>query len=380
MTCYKLSNFVDVKALIHNIGSTQMGNQIMSQKAKMNFFYIKNIKCSAANILKQEALSLGGDFATPKGLVTCEKDFVDGVLLVSNAQLKHLNEKLLLQPFSLRNLSSMLEKFLHLKTFKPKLMGVINCNEDSFFEHSRFKGIEAVSTIQKMIAQGANMIDIGGVSSRPGSLGVSDEEELDRLKPLIDEIYKNKLYEYVSFSLDSYSPLCVKYALDNGFKIINDITALQNDEVAKICGEYDAYVCLMHMQSDPQNMQNNPNYEDVMKEVDDFFTQRIKKAKSYGVNNIYLDVGIGFGKTLQHNLTLLKHQEHFLHHGYELLVGASRKSIVDKIIPSSIKDRLPGTIMLHMEAIRNGASIIRCHDVKEHKQALSVYEALQKIV
>jgi dihydropteroate synthase len=256
-------------------------------------------------------------------------------------------------------------------------MGVINANDDSFFEGSRFKGRRAVKEIETMIDNGANIIDIGGVSSRPGSEAVSEEEELKRVKPVIDEVYASKLYEKALFSLDSYSPKCLEYALDRGFKIVNDITALSNDEVSKVASKYNAKVVLMHMKGTPKDMQKNPFYEDVIEEVESFFKERIKKALDFGIEDIILDVGIGFGKRLKDNLLLIKHLSHFKKFGYELLIGASRKSMIDKISPSPVDQRLPGTLVLHQMALQNGASILRVHDVKEHKQALLVYEALK---
>jgi dihydropteroate synthase len=159
---------------------------------------------------------------------------------------------------------------------------------------------------------------------------------------------------------------------------VNDITGLANDGVAKLAGAYGAIVCIMHMQGDPKTMQQHPHYEDVMGEVDSFFKQRIEKAKSFGIEKIILDVGIGFGKTVEHNLVLLKHQGHFLRFGYPLLVGASRKSLINTLSPSGVEERLGGTLALHLEALRNGASIVRCHDVFEHVQAVRVMEALEE--
>jgi dihydropteroate synthase len=172
----------------------------------------------------------------------------------------------------------------------------------------------------------------------------------------------------------------LQYAFDRGFKIANDITGLQNDEVAKIVAKYNATVVIMHMKGTPKDMQKGPVYEDVMLEVDEFFAKRVQKAKDFGIKDIVLDVGIGFGKTLEHNLTLIKHLEHFKHFGYPLLVGASRKSLIDMITPTPTKERLPGTLALHLESVKNGASIIRCHDVKEHIQAFKVQKALDEAI
>ncbi len=258
-----------------------------------------------------------------------------------------------------------------------KIMGILNANEDSFYKKSRFSFSSAKNQILSMIEDGADIVDIGAVSSRPKSLSVSSTEELERLKDILDLIKKEKLYERSIFSLDSYNPIVVKYALDCGFKIINDISALQNDEVAKIIGEYKASVVLMHMQNTPKNMQDNPKYENVLFEVNNFFKKRILKAKKFNIENIILDPGIGFGKTLEHNITLIKNLDYFLHFGYEILLGASRKSMISLIIESNVEQRQAGTLAIHLEAVNKGASIIRCHDVKEHFQALSVQACIR---
>ena len=193
-------------------------------------------------------------------------------------------------------------------------------------------------------------------------------------------MYEKDLHTRARFSLDSYSPRCLEYALQRGFSIVNDITALANDEVARVAAQYDATVVLMHMQGNPATMQNKPHYHNIILDVNAFFEERIEKAKRFGISKIILDVGIGFGKTLEHNLQLLKHHEHFLHFGYPLLVGASRKSMIDAIIPTPIEERLAGTLALHLKAYEHGARILRVHDVKEHVQALRVLSALNQTV
>ena len=262
---------------------------------------------------------------------------------------------------------------------KTKIMGVLNANEDSFFKDSRFNKYEAQSKIEKMIEEKADIIDIGAVSSRPGSKPVAFDVELNRLKDIVNIIYDKKYYEQIDFSIDSYAPNVIDFVLDKGFKIVNDITGLVDDDVCKVCAKYNAKVVIMHMQNSPTNMQLNPTYNDILKDIDEFFHTQIKKAKSFGIDDIVLDVGIGFGKTLEHNLKLLKNLEYFTHFGYELLVGASRKSMINKIVPSQTSKRLPGTLAIHLESIRNKASIIRCHDVKEHYQAIKVQEAINTI-
>jgi dihydropteroate synthase len=257
-----------------------------------------------------------------------------------------------------------------------KIMGVINFNDDSFYKKSRFNASNARKKINEMIEEGASIIDIGAVSSRPGSIEVNEQEELNRIKDICDVIKNEKLYEKVDFSVDSYSVLVVEYALKSGFSIVNDITALGNDEVAKLVASYDATVVLMHMQNLPSTMQDNPSYKNVVLDIDSFFKQRIQKAKKFGIKKIVLDVGIGFGKTLAHNCELIKKLDYFSHFGYEILMGASRKSMISMIDESAIEDRFPGTLAIHLESIKNGASIVRCHDVKEHNQAIKVMQAI----
>ena len=266
-----------------------------------------------------------------------------------------------------------------MKNYKTKIMGVLNANEDSFYKSSRFDSKEAHIKIENMIEDGANIIDIGAVSSKPGSISVDEKIELERLKNIVEIIYKEKYYEKVDFSVDSYSPLVIDYVLNKGFKIVNDITGLQNDEVCKVCANYNAKVVIMHMQNNPSNMQEKPQYNDVVLDIDNFFKKQIEKANSFGLKDIILDVGLGFGKNLEHNLMLIKKLEYFKHFECELLIGASRKSMIDMISPSKIEDRLAGTLTIHLEAIRNGASIIRCHDVYEHNQAIKVQEAINNI-
>ena len=164
--------------------------------------------------------------------------------------------------------------------------------------------------------------------------------------------------------------------MESGFSIVNDITGLQNDAVSKLCAEFGATAVIMHMQGSPQTMQDNPQYENILSEVYEFFDARVSHAQSLGVKDFILDVGIGFGKTLEHNLSLIKNLEHFMTLGHPLLVGASRKSLIDKISPSRVDKRLAGTLALHLEAIRNGATYLRVHDVYEHTQAIKVQQRL----
>ena len=376
MQVYKI-NSNDYESLYKDLRCENVGAKILNKKSHINTIYIKDLHTGAANILKQDALSIGADLAVPRGTILNTTKTVDAILIATNKHLEILSKKELSQPFGLKNLAKQLKSFRKEKNKKVKIMGVINANDDSFYSKSRFKSSDAIKQINNMISQGASIIDIGAVSSKPGSVKVSVSEELNRIKDICDLIKENKLYQKVDFSIDSYTPEVVEYALNSGFKIVNDITGLKDENIAKLTAKYDASIVIMHMQGTPESMQDNPKYDNVVLEVDQFFKNKIEVAKKYGIKNIILDIGIGFGKTLEHNLELLKNQEHFLHFGYEILLGASRKSMIEHIIPNTpVQNRLSGTLAIHLDGIKKGASIIRCHDVKEHFDAISVYEAI----
>ncbi|HFU77042.1 MAG TPA: dihydropteroate synthase [Epsilonproteobacteria bacterium] len=379
MYIYKLGSISDKKKALKSLGVESGGVGIMAKKMELMYFFIKDLKCPAANILKQDALSVGADLAVPGGVILCEKELYDCILIGTHKHMEILSKKELAQPFGLKTVANELKKFLAVKDTPTQIMGVVNANDDSFFEGSRFQKEDAITQIQQMIAEGANIIDIGGVSSRPNAETVSELVELERIKPICDAIVSEKLYEKALFSIDSYTPSVVEYALKSGFMLINDITGASDEAIIKLAVKYDAKLCIMHMQGTPQTMQKNPTYEDVMVEVSEFFEERIAKCEALGLErkNIILDVGLGFGKTLEHNITLIKNMAHFKVFGCEVLVGASRKSIIDKIIPTPVEERLAGTLAIHLKAVENGASIVRCHDVKEHVQALAVWRALE---
>ena len=357
---------------------------ILSRKMKTYLLYISDLNVYGANILKQDSLSIGADLAVPKNAVTCSVKKVDAVLIATYRQLETLAKKELVQPFGLKEVAKEFKKFIKAykyQEFSPQIMGVLNVNEDSFFEGSRFNKETIITSANKMIEDGASILDFGAVSSRPKSAPISEDKEFQRVQSIIDILYQEKIYEKVELSIDSYSPKVIEYALQNGFSIVNDITGLRHDEVAKVTAKYGAKIVIMHMQGTPETMQDNPKYSDVVKDVYYYFQEMIEKAKSFGIDekNIILDVGIGFGKTLKHNIELLQSMKTFETFGLPILAGISRKSMIDKIIPTPIEDRLPGTLALHQKALENGASILRVHDVKEHKQMVEIWKAFHKV-
>jgi dihydropteroate synthase len=375
---YQIAPPKNPKIFLHKLGVDSGGIGIIIRKMNYYFIQIKELRTPGANILKQEALSVGAELAVPAGTIICESRFVDALLIANRSQIEILIKKCQAQPFGLSKLAQKLKDIAKEYRFPVKIMGVINANSDSFYYKSRFKDDRAIAKIEEMIEQGVEIIDIGGVSSRPGALGVSAEEELKRVAPICKAIENSRLYEKALFSIDSYTSEVIKYALDSGFGLINDITGAKDSRVVELAVDYGAKLCIMHMQGTPKTMQKNPKYDDVVDEVDSFFEERIKKCEELGLSreSIILDVGVGFGKTLNDNLELIRNHKHFKHFGCELLIGASRKSMIDMITPTPIEQRLPGTLAIHLKAVENGATIIRCHDTKEHIQALKVWESI----
>ncbi|HEA7251390.1 TPA: dihydropteroate synthase [Campylobacter jejuni] len=355
-----------------------MGQKIMSEKTKIHFIFIKDISTPAANILKQDALRVGAELITHKEVITAKITHSNALLMASKEQIQKLVVKEKLQDFGLKNLALFLQKDF-LKQKKAELMAVINVNEDSFNAKSRVSEEDFEKRLNDFLALKPEYIDIGAVSSRPGSEYCGKEEEFKRLKKVLDLIYEKNYYEQTIFSLDSFDEYCLEYALNKGFKLINDITSLRNLNLAKLASKYGAKYCLMHMQNNPNNMQDNPFYEDLLDEMTLFFKEKLELLESFGVKESILDVGIGFGKSAGHNMILIKHLEHFLQFNKPLLIGASRKSVINAYFQSEIKDRLAGTLYLHLKAFENGASIIRVHDLYEHKQLFALAQAMDNI-
>ncbi|EAJ8747234.1 dihydropteroate synthase [Campylobacter jejuni] len=378
MKFFKINPNTDFNLLCSFINPHKMGQKIMSEKTKIHFIFIKDISTPAANILKQDALRVGAELITHKEVITAKITHSNALLMASKEQIQKLIAKEKLQDFGLKNLALFLQKDF-LKTKKAELMAVINVNEDSFNAKSRVSEEGFEKRLNDFLALRPEYIDIGAVSSRPGSEYCGKEEEFKRLKKVLDLIYEKNYHEKAIFSLDSFDEYCLEYALNKGFKLINDITSLRNLNLAKLASKYEAKYCLMHMQNNPNNMQDNPFYEDLLDEMTLFFKEKLELLESFGVKESILDVGIGFGKSAEHNMILIKHLEHFLQFNKPLLIGASRKSVINAYFQSEIKDRLAGTLYLHLKAFENGASIIRVHDLYEHKQLFALAQAMDNI-
>lgn len=375
MNIFKIDNKTNFNEICKFVKPEKTGEKLMEKKASLSFFYIKDIKDPAANILKQDALSIGAELVCQRSAILGQ-GAGNALLMANDKQLASLAKKEALQDFGLKDLSKFIKKDF-IKPKKPEIMGVVNINEDSFNKASRVNTKTGIQRIEKQINDGASYIDLGGVSSRPGSKYCGRDEEFRRIKDIISEIYKLNLYEKAKFSLDSFDEYCLEYALNHGFTFINDISA--DLSLCKLAKKYNATYSLMHMKGDPTNMQKDPKYDDLIDEIDEFFKVKLDEIYSYGVKDIVLDPGIGFGKSASDNLFLIKHLEHFLHFNLPLFVGASRKSVINYYSKSEVDERLAGSLYLHLKAYENGATIIRTHDVFEHSQMFKLHEAMNKI-
>jgi dihydropteroate synthase len=266
---------------------------------------------------------------------------------------------------------------LILNLSRPAVMGILNTTPDSFSDGGLFiSKNEALDRIGVMVEEGASIIDIGGESTRPGSDPVSVEEELARISPVLEEAVQNHLKTL--FSIDTTKYDVAKRALELGVHIVNDVSGLRKEPgFADLCAQFNAAFVLMHSQGDPKTMQKNPYYTDVIQEIDDFFREKLEQLWQSGVKNVIVDPGIGFGKTLEHNLNIIRKLDTFTGYGSPLLVGASRKSMIGQILDDRLTDgRLAGTIAVHYECLIKGARILRVHDVKEAVDSIKIFQAI----
>lgn len=265
------------------------------------------------------------------------------------------------------------------RPYPPQIMTVINLTPDSFYEGSCYDARAAMDEIERLLAKGASIIDIGAASSRPGASIISPSEEIERLAPIasyIEEIKAQRGDITTRFSIDTYNKEVAAFALLRGFDIINDVGGMDK-EMQEIAASYKASVVLMHTQGTPATMASLSQYDDVVGSVDLFFATKIAELKRSGVYDIILDIGFGFAKTMEQNIALLHALPHFARFGLPLLVGASMKRSVGLITRRDVKDRLAGTLALHMKALEFGANILRVHDFDAHRDMLRMLEALR---
>ena len=261
----------------------------------------------------------------------------------------------------------------HLNINTPLVMGVLNCTDDSFYEGSRSLQLtDLQKRIDQMIAEGADIIDVGGQSTKPGAVQIETATEIERVRGAIHYLQSNYPLQWVS--IDTTRSEVAKFAVEQGADIVNDISAGNMDDkmISTVAALNVPYIC-MHMQGRPETMQIAPTYVDVTKDVIAFFKEKIEKLKEAGIKEIIIDPGFGFGKTLEHNYQLMNELEHFHELELPLLVGISRKSMIYKLLGTTPEEALNGTTMLNTVALLKGAHILRVHDVKAAKEVVKLY-------
>ncbi len=391
-----LSTPAEARAAVARTGADPYSVPLMAAKAIVRAVELKNIDNRAANLLKQEMLSLGGEAAVSHAVSRFEKGSSTVLLLGTVSQFGRLLPRLSRQPFGLKTIAQQLSIALSnysLQNFKitsrrktlalgdtPVLMGILNVTPDSFSDGGRYQTLEAaVAHGVSMAEAGAAIIDVGGQSTRPGAKPVGAHEEKGRVVSVIRALAKKVK---VAISIDTFQPEVAQAALDAGAGIINDITALRfkGGKMAAVAARSKTPVVLMHMQGTPGTMQKNPSYKDVVSEIQDFFVERMGFAADKGIDpgRIILDPGLGFGKTAQHNLAILRRLKEFSVIGRPLLVGLSNKSFVGKVTGvEAAHDRLNGSIGAALWAAMNGARILRVHDVAATSQAIRMLSAIR---
>ena len=259
---------------------------------------------------------------------------------------------------------------------KPLVMGILNITPDSFYDGGFYVSeIDQIKQTEKMLEEGADIIDIGAISTRPGAKEVSKEEELKKIVSLIELLLKN--FPEINISVDTYRADVAKIAIESGAKIINDISGgVFDSKMFETVADLNVPYIMMHIKGTPENMQINPNYSDVVKEIIFFFSQQIDKLKKIGVNDVIIDPGFGFGKTLENNYELLKKLDNFKIFELPLLVGFSRKSMINNVLNTKPSEALTGTTVLNTIALMNGANILRVHDVKPAIEAIKIVNKL----
>jgi len=377
------------------MGVDSVGIDIMTPKAIFRVIKLDGLEARQANVLKQEMLVCGGETAISKRVYNLTNELTDVILTGTIAQFNRLCEKLIRQPFGLKDVSKGIGEVLEKFDSKPSIikagkfeldlskrthiMGILNVTPDSFFDGGTYFDIDvAVSRGIAMVEEGADIIDIGGESSRPGAESVGINEEIKRVVPVIEKL---ACEVDCPISIDTYKTEVAKEALEAGATIVNDISGLRMDEkMPELVAKTGAPVIIMHMQGTPKTMQKNPHYECVMGEIISFLRKQAEVALKAGVqkDKIIIDPGIGFGKTRDHNLEIMKKFSELKSLGYPILMGTSRKSFIGATLDLPVEDRLEGTAATVVYSVVQGANIIRVHNVKEMARVAKMTDAMLK--
>ncbi len=382
----------DKKTLL-DIGVDPRSVDILLPKTMQRFLLLKGIKPYMANILKQTMLSVGGDVAVHKDVISGKVERSDCLVIGDLRHYRRLLEKLDNQPGFSSLCSTMKEKIfkeedglvldLCGKRFswdeKPVIMGILNITSDSFSDGGLWRDPEkAYEHAMEMVEQGAQIIDVGGESTRPGSKPVSEEEELSRVIPVIEKIVSS--INNVPISIDTQKSVVARNAIDSGACIVNDVSALRTDpRMLDVVKEKKAGVVLMHMRGTPSDMQKNTFYDDLIDDIHTFLKRRVELCLDSGILNtsIMIDPGIGFGKDVEGNLAILKHIYEFMDLGMPVVLGYSRKSFIGAVLDTPVNDREQGTDAMTAWSTLEGVHMVRVHNVRN---ALRVRDMLRSVM
>lgn len=364
--------------------------KVFADKKELLCVKIADVKIEAANILKQEMLSIGADAVVPRSAISGKPEKTDVILLLTRRQIDKLSPRLQHQPFSLKTLCAEIKHVLtiphlwqcgkkYIDCTEPKIMAIVNVTPDSFFDGGVYNDTTALNErIQQLVEEGADIIDIGAESTRPGSEPVDADEELRRILPALHAV--KKYAPDIPVSIDTYKSSIADVVLQEGADCINDISGLRFDPLmADVIARHNAGCIVMHSKGTPKEMQKNPHYDDVMQEVYEYFQAQTQVALSHGIAHasIALDPGIGFGKRIEDNTSLVRRLREFTSLGFPIVMGLSRKSFLGVVTGHTApEDRLAATISAHTIALQHGASILRVHDVAAARDAIKVVKGI----
>ena len=391
--CLHITNANEAIQQIKKVGVDPTGLKLMEGKTLHFNLKVEGIEPRTANLLKQEMLSLGGDVAVDGRGLDCSTKQTDALLMGTQIHFEKLILKLDQYPDlnplgqsvkeTLKNISKTQYSIRCRKRTltlgkRTLLMGVLNVTPDSFSDGGLFfDKNKAISHGLRMVEEGADIIDVGGESTRPGSKPIELEEELRRVIPVIESIAKEV---DVPISIDTYKSTVAQRATEAGAEIVNDISGLNFDpDLAKVAAKGNIPLILMHIRGTPETMQKNVHYDSIFSEILQYLKDSIQRAESAGLDprQIIIDPGIGFGKTVEDNLLIIKNLHEFRILGKPILLGTSRKGFIGKILNTKIEDRLEGTLSSMAIGVLNGAHIIRSHDVHQAKKAIAVADAIR---
>ncbi len=395
-----INSVKDLESILKRLEADIRSLPYFEAKRKILAFHIASVDYRAANALKQEMLSRGGDAIVHKDAIQGTIKTCDVLLFGTPGQYDSLIKKLEVMPYwGLETIrSGLATAFANVYVSawsiplteggilrlgpRPLVMGIINLTPDSFFSPSRTSNIdECLKRAFQMQKEGMDILDLGAESTRPGSEPVPEETEKERILPVLRALRKNGFD--LPISVDTNKASVAKAAIENGADIINDISAARLDpSMFDVISELDVpYIC-MHMKGTPKTMQENPHYDDVIGEIVSFFEERLEEASSRGINTskIILDPGLGFGKTTNHNLAILKNLQAFKVLGRPLLIGHSNKSIIGKVLGGlETDDRIEGTLAITALCATEGVSIVRVHDVQKNTRVIKMIQAIKEV-